>query len=394
LYPDAQGGLAARADQEASPIEKYDILLGHKQGELTADERNRTHEEASNHDLRRSLDQDWAAAAIFFAEPSPFKITVPDGKVLSFGAGDIKALLIRFVHMHSKADEGVETRSLGGTCHLDGDSFRHSLESRTLSPGIWNELKNDPCFKVNAAAFHLALTNLIGLRAESFILDPVTDQDLTYFPVRGFKSEVLGIPLSDSNAHQDMQIKTTVTYVLPSPPTAAKGSTSLATNTYTYHLEIDEAGEIISGTWNDEPSAPQLIWIQNRPRFTSDDAALEKLYTMSVSLPSRMAMRDFSAINTGFAAMPVRDSEALVVNKKYRLELNGDAPRGADGLKTFLQTAFRSLGAVSIYRNTFADEETFSSIEVEFHKPTTFNSVKQAIHAHSNGRSEVSRILR
>lgn len=414
IYPDTTMGLAYRfaaktnptqyrLDPPAgikdlnvlSPIEKYDLLLDHRQWELTTAERLRTSSKDDQAvDPKRSLDQDWAAAAILFAEPAAVKVASESGRVIPFGSSDIKALLMRFLSQHSLADEGVESRSLGGVCRLDSDSFRRALESRTIASESWKELTFDDCFRVNAGAFHLALTNLVGLRQESFIIDPDLDQDFTHYPVVGFKSESLGSPSEDEDHHQNLQIKTLVTYMLPSPSRATKNrDPSTKTAIYRYTLELDESGDIVGGAWLGS-AAPQLAWMQNRPKFTADDAKLEQLYTTSVSLHARMAMRNFASISSEDPRIPLREGDPLVVNRKYRLELSGDVPRGADGLKTFLKTAFRSLGNVSIYRNSFADEDAVMSIEVQFHNPTSFRAVKQALHAHSNGRSEVSRILR
>ncbi|RYZ59200.1 MAG: hypothetical protein EOP07_04655, partial [Proteobacteria bacterium] len=137
-----------------SSIEKYDLLLGHKQWELTASERVRTRGDANKPvDPLRSLEQDWAAASLLFAEPSPVKIKADNGGDIAFSSGDIKGLLTRFVSQRSTTDDGVETRSLGGICRLDSDSYRRALESRTIAREAWKDLKFDDCFSVNAGAF-------------------------------------------------------------------------------------------------------------------------------------------------------------------------------------------------------------------------------------------------
>jgi hypothetical protein len=378
-----------------SSIEKYDLLLNHKQWELTLAERIRTRGDSNKSvDPLRSLQQDWAAASLLFAEPSPILVKSDKGDNIAFSSGDIKGLLTRFVSQRSTPDEGVEVRSLGGICRLDSDSYRRALESRTIAKEAWKDLKFDDCFSVNAGAFHLALTNLIGLRAESFIIDPVVDFELNHFPLQAYKSETLGTPTLDDKNHQEIQIKTTVTYIVPSDFSETKDKSPQTKNVvYRYRIELDEGGDIVGGTWLGSES-PQLAWMQNRPRFNREDAQLEKLYTTSVSLPSRMAMRNFSSIDTDDPRINVRDSDALAVNKKYRLELSGDVPRGADGLKIFLKSAFRPLGNVSIFRNTFADEDSLMSIEVQFHSSTSVRALKQAIRAHSNGRADVHQILR
>lgn len=310
-----------------------------------------------------------------------------------FGSSDIKALLTRFTLLLSLADEGVETRSLGGDCHLDSDSFRKSIASRRLSAEDWELLKTNECYSVTPGAFHLALANLIGLRRESFIMDPEVDREFIHHPVVSYKSNVLG-RTKDSEGHDTLQISAVVNFVDSiSLHSNQKQKPVLKSISYRYLLELDETGEIVGGSWQ-ETRAPQLTWMQNRPLFTTDDKQLEGLYTLSVSLPQRMAMRDFTAINTSDLHMPVSVGEPFLTNKKYRLELDGDIPRGADRLRVFLQAAFKSLGPHSIFRNSFADEDTLMAIDVQFHRPSSFAAIRQAVQDHSNGRSTIKRILR
>ncbi len=92
--------------------------------------------------------------------------------------------------------------------------------------------------------------------------------------------------------------------------------------------------------------------------------------------------------------VPLTQKEPLVSNHKYRIELKGEVPRGADSLKSFLSQACRALGNVTIYRNTFADEDSYVSIELQVHKPLVQESLIEAIRDHSNGRAEIKAILR
>ncbi len=327
-----------------------------------------------------SPDLNYAVASILFAEPGNVKA----GSLVQ-SAAQIKSNLVKFVEKHSRSDDGVETRSLGGVCRLDSDSYRKSLEPRAASGDGMRQFDENQCFAVNAGAFHLALTNFIALRNLSFILDPEADQEFVYYPVTSFVSEPLGVPVNLEDNETQLQIKNTVKFLLPSG--------ELKSMIYRYTLQIDASGDIIGGEWLGK-AQPQLIWMQNRPRFTAEDKALEEAYTLSVSLPVRMAKQDFSSLDLEDPKIPVRESDPLQVNHKYRIELSGDVPRGADGLKTFLRAAFRPLGNVSIYRNTFADEDRVISIEIQLHTPQKLEGLKQAIRDHSNGRSEIERILR
>lgn len=331
-------------------------------------------------DISPNINQ--AVASILFAEPSSVQA---NSEHSAYPAPAIKALLVSFVAEHSTSEEGVEARSLGGVCRLDSDSYRKALEPRATSLDAMRALDQNQCFSVNAGAFHLAVTNFIGLRNLSFIIDPDIDQEFVYNPITKFRVDPLGVSVTVADNHTQLPIKNTVTYLLPTG--------ELKSTIYRYTLEMDETGDIVNGEWLGK-TAPQTVWMQNRPKFGPGDRSLEELYTSSVSLPVRMAMQDFSSLDVEDPKVPVRDQDPLVINHKYRLELSGDVPRGADSAQTFLHRAFQNLGNISIYRNTFADEDRFISIEVQVHGQQTFAKLKQAVRDHSNGRAEIERILR
>ncbi len=327
-------------------------------------------------------DLNYAVASILFAEPVAIKGSKSEAP---YSAEAIKALLIRFVSENSSSDEGVETRSLGGICRIDSDSYRKALEPKASSLASLRRLDQNQCFSVNAGAFHLALANFIGLRGHSFLLDPDFDQEFAHYPVTAYKFETLGVPEAGKDDHAFLQMKATVQYLLPSG--------ELKDQIYRYRLEMDAAGDIVNGDWMGE-SKPQLAWMQNRPKFGSNHKSLEEIYTRSVSLPNRLSVSDFSSMDLEDPRVPLTQKEPLVSNHKYRIELKGEVPRGADSLKSFLSQACRALGNVTIYRNTFADEDSYVSIELQVHKPLVQESLIEAIRDHSNGRAEIKAILR
>lgn len=331
-------------------------------------------------DLTPNLNQ--AVASILFAEPSAVKASASQS---AQSAATIKSLLVNFISERSTSEDGVETFSLGGACRMDGESYRKSLEPRASSQEAMKTLDDGQCFSVNAGAFHLATSNLLGLRNLSFVIDPEIDQEFIFSPVVKFSVEPLGLAVKTDDNHTQLQIKNSLTYLL------ATGE--LKTSIYRYVLELDESGEVVNGEWLGK-AAPQVIWMQNRPAFGPSDKDLEQLYTSSVSLPVRMALQDFSSFEVDRPMTPVRDQDPLLVNHKYRIELKGDVPNGADSLKNFLNSAFRKLGNISIYRNSFADEEGTVSIVIQVHEAQSFVALKEAVRAHSNGRTEIERILR
>jgi len=95
-----------------------------------------------------------ANAAIHFYPPQPINITTADNIILPFGSSDIKALLSYYAAMH--VDRYTPTPTVGQRCN-----YRNNADNTS----------NVKCVDTNAGSFHLMLSNMLGLRKNSFVFD-------------------------------------------------------------------------------------------------------------------------------------------------------------------------------------------------------------------------------
>lgn len=177
------------------------------------------------------------------------------GLTIPFGSSDIKALLSYYYAYHH--EEG-ETLQMGKKCDRRG---RHCDED------------------LNAGAFHIALTNQIGLLGESFIADIENTKEVWNQMVYSYTSEVVQddlLPAEDSapGTVRVTQIRTTMIVVfnigmnswLPSIGTANQ---TFRSSDYEYDLDLDRDGNIIGGKWKSQLH-PDFIWYTRRTQDFGD----------------------------------------------------------------------------------------------------------------------------
>ncbi len=249
-----------------SPMEKYDIFRGDYRYNLT----KKYLFGKGNGPDRLSWEgycHAWAPAASHYAEPMPNLVVSDDGIPVSFGSGDVKALLIanyhesmfpgvfsvfadktkrayiggkgcptnvNFLYPTTKFKNGLEEMAEYGNTDgvLDSElenkvrEYQEGLKrvlatnpnSVTL-PFNAKEIANDPnlpakaraaasqpeCMGVNAGTFHLVMANQLGIMHTGFELDKTRDGQIWNQPVRGFHSEILGYeaPTAHSTANTE-----------------------------------------------------------------------------------------------------------------------------------------------------------------------------------------------
>ena len=115
----------------------------------------------------------WAPYA--FSQPQ-FKQPVTKNGV-TFHAADIEAL------MSLVYSRGLPTKFIGERCDRDHDSQAPvAVEFDSLGRS-----SNSECRDVNAGAFHVVITNLLGMREQSLVYDRTFDDEVWNQPVRDFK---------------------------------------------------------------------------------------------------------------------------------------------------------------------------------------------------------------
>ncbi len=250
-----------------SPAEKYDVFVGNYKYEVQKQERSRT----SNSRLRwEGICHGWAPASMLFEEPQPVTLRGANGVEVPFGASDIKALLSFYQGQVADAP----TKFLGERCN-------ENLDRNPDAAG------SPACRDTNAGAFHVVMTNMIGLRKEGFVIDKTRGDQVWNQPVWKYETEVEGSGEPSEGAAagtvREVTVKSKVTWgVEVQPHWDALGEESPShTVVYRYRLELNAADDIIGGEWLQE-NRPDFMWTQEVPEFEGYFAPLKKIYEASI----------------------------------------------------------------------------------------------------------------
>lgn len=245
-----------------SPTEKYDLYTGqydYPMKKLAATAANRRAPDWAG------ICHGWAPAAINHNEPTPKIVTNPDGIQIPFGSADIKGLL-SYYYAHHYESEG--SNQMGLRCFF----------------GSWMGGTRGCSNDLNAGAFHIVITNMLGIRNEGFLVDVDRYKEVWNQPVYGYKSKILADNLklsgnAASTAVKEMKIATEFYYVDESDNLTwevAMGTKEqiIAKRDYVYTLEIDAAGRIVGGDWESD-ERPDFLW--NKTKAPSIDGILSHL---------------------------------------------------------------------------------------------------------------------
>ncbi|MBZ5711742.1 hypothetical protein [Nannocystis pusilla] len=198
----------------------------------------------------------WAPAAIMEREPKQ-GITFNG---VRFEISDLKALV------SLTYTEGLSVRFMSLRCNSKG------------WPG------SAPCKDTNPGSFHVALTNLLGLRGKSFVFDRTYDREVWNHPVIGYKvtrdQEVSAATANDmlkvggskyrfnKNAAELRRMRTEVYWINEAGPgynqqLVDNVKTFTFTEVYDYILELDGSGRVIGGEWvgGSRRRHPDFVWL-------------------------------------------------------------------------------------------------------------------------------------
>lgn len=261
-------------DEQLSPAEKYDILVGDANFTLTKENWARGLEVVKTKpDVPKwyGLCHGWAPAA--YLEHQPRKaVTVParSGRMITFLPADIKALASSLW-----ADTIPDVIFIGKKCVKPKP--KEDDMGRVIDP---------ECFNTNPGTWHLTLVNRIGVGRESFVMDATYDTEVWNQPIYGYKYSYFNpqtLKVSDSlfgsivekdkfkldkfkkyrsaKAKYVVGIALDITYVNEIQPHTGTGADRavLKTVRYIYDLELDAGHQIIGGEWYSNKH-PDFIW--------------------------------------------------------------------------------------------------------------------------------------
>jgi len=267
---------------QLSPSELYDVAQGDYAYSLT----RKTFSMVSTRDLWwEGICHGWEMAATNYPEPAKVLVTNPDGIKVPFGSSDVKGLLA----MHDAYNYGGAFSFTGRRCRVNGKvpGEAGSRDRNTDFPSI-EEANTPDCKDVNAGAFHVVLTNMIGIHGLGFVADIDRFNDVWNQPVTSYQTEILSEESISSEesingVQRKIRVKTKMIYgeelKFFTPELAATGvlnfvSKNPVTGTphqefrskdYEYFLEINSDGKIIGGSWISE-TRPDFLWLYQRSR--------------------------------------------------------------------------------------------------------------------------------
>jgi hypothetical protein len=247
-----------------APSEKYDLFLGNYDyplKKIVDGSASRTAPDWAG------ICHGWAPASLFHNEPTPKVMTNPEGISIPFGSGDIKALLSFFYAFYHE----TSTDQIGLRCFF----------------GSWMGGAIGCADDLNAGAFHIVITNKLGLEKEGFLMDVDRFKEVWNQPVVGFKSKVVAYDLGPQagaaeNTVREIRIATEIFFVNESSPTwnPVHGTKDqiVSKKDLQYRLELDAAGRIVGGEWESR-ERPDFLW--NKPA-----AQLQEFTGMFSALPA------------------------------------------------------------------------------------------------------------
>ena len=280
----------------------------------------------------------------------PVTVRSSSGQPITFYSSDIKALLTYFLHWDNPRNGGSGrsfSSFLGSRCQATLKELRDAYDSlmgwspiNALRP--YTKYLKGACGDSNAGSFHIVLTNFIGRRKKSFMMDVTRTQEVWNQAVYKFESQVLKERNKASRGAADgtvaeKDILSKVWYVAePTFPFSKDGVRSIKGRPiYTeasvvkekwffYRVELDKDNKVIGGEWlkpkdysdyfegglssEDErffEDRPDFLWDETSPEFYGRFSKLKGLYEKSIGKTGRSTNRETPAtdplmgLNTG-----------------------------------------------------------------------------------------------
>ena len=268
------GAMGASELNQLSPVEKYDLLSGNQNFDLTHVELYRVR--ATMDDRGRiptwyGLCHGWAPASYMEDEPQhAVTVTLEDGRDLTLYPDDLKALMIS-----AYANPDVSARFIGSRC-----------ESKTFVTG-GRHRASASCRDTNPGAFHLALAQYVGIQKKGFVVEIEKSKEVWNQPVAGYAfaygmkrrirpAERRRKPLSQ-RAVFVVNVSTRLDYSIEAEPGSPPGTSYLDSMNLQYTLELDRFNRIVGGEWKSQ-SHPDFLWIfEDKPQQSSNGLSIERL---------------------------------------------------------------------------------------------------------------------
>jgi hypothetical protein len=227
----------------------------------------------------------WAQAASHYPEPSAVVITNRGGQRVPFGSSDVKALLA----MHESYNYGGKFGFVGKRCRATGKVPGEGDErDRTTAYPPMDQANADNCRDVNAGAFHVVISNMLGFLGKGFVADIDRFNDVWNQPITNFSiNSAAEIAVMDEDrvrgVERKVRIELVMTYgeelkfytnllastgmlnFVSKMPVTMTPHQKFLSKDYSYIIEINQAGHVIGGEWISE-TRPDFLWMYERAK--------------------------------------------------------------------------------------------------------------------------------
>ncbi len=308
--------LHADVSDDWSPAEKYDLLVGDKHFSLTNALKKeglgysdvKTREDAQGNIEIVSLKKDvalWMGKCHGWAAAATVVPRVDRDLTLRGAKGD-------WVHLHPDDIRGLVTlkwaQSDFKTFYVGGRCNKNLKKGEVKTDPETGAIYDDECFDVNPATFHAVMTNQVGLRERSVVMDATFDDEVWNHPIRHYEIASFFNPETKQQyssvrdalapyhfsgdpfktlretkwkeAHRYAKewiayknrtgdefrpkevvgVVMNVTYLVETQPThGTPYDDQMVKVTYYYDLELDEEGNMVGGEWYTNLH-PDFLW--------------------------------------------------------------------------------------------------------------------------------------
>lgn len=253
---------------ELSPAEKFDIYNG-DYSYPTVKKVYRT--VSPNQTEWFGLCHGYAPAALNHKEPATRDMVNPDGIKIHFYSSDVAGLMaFNYANVAS-----TPVKLIGKRCNYN--------------PGYVPRRKLDECNDLNAGAFHISLTNKLGIEGLGFIADIERYSEVWNHVAVGFQSKVYKedgpVKTSAYGTVKRLYVESEVSFgyaIGPRVDPVLNTEYAIFFNeSYSYFLDLDKNDDIIGGDWVSE-RRPDFIWTQSRTLFSGEWNSLNDIFQPAV----------------------------------------------------------------------------------------------------------------
>jgi hypothetical protein len=286
LLPDQAAQLSQSHTDSLSPSEKYDLLVGDLNFSLTKREQANTLATAGEYgEVPRwfGLCHGWATAAYFEQVPTQ-NVTLQSRfqQNITFTPSDIKALVTKFY-----ASAHARAVYIGARC--EETPFERATRKLGGPPS---------CRDTNPGSFHLAISDYINNRNQSFVAEVDRGSEVWNHPVVGYSFNYRKHRKASRKrarkynyapgTTQTVQVELAMEYAVETNAGADSVIPATTTKNLSYELELNQYGQILGGTWKSDDH-PDFLWhLTARP--TSSNSGISYQIIRQLSIPNQTVL--------------------------------------------------------------------------------------------------------